>query len=132
MQLSEFVIQTDQRSLTSLSDQRLHTNWQQKALTKLLGLLYKIIYKKGSENSAADALSRRAHTSGELLHISSAQPAWLSEIISSYENDPYCQKLLQQLATDATATKFSLKNGLVCIANCIWVGQDSVLLTKNL
>lgn len=39
---ADFIIQTDQRSLTNLSDQRLHTAWQQKALTKLMGLQYMI------------------------------------------------------------------------------------------
>jgi hypothetical protein len=57
LQHSPFLIKTDQRSLESLTDQRLTTPWQLKAYTKLLGLDYKIIYKKGIENSAVDALS---------------------------------------------------------------------------
>lgn len=55
----EFIIRTDQRSLVHLDDQRLHTPWQHKALTKLLGLQYKNCYKKGNENRASDALSRK-------------------------------------------------------------------------
>jgi hypothetical protein len=43
----EFYIHTDQKSLVHLNEQRLHTQWQQKVFTKLLGLQYKIIYKKG-------------------------------------------------------------------------------------
>jgi hypothetical protein len=62
LQFKEFIILTDQRSLTQLSDQRLHTHWQQhvfkKVFTKLLGLQYRIIYHTGSTNRAADALSR--------------------------------------------------------------------------
>lgn len=46
LQHDEFLIKTDHRSLAFLSDQRLSTPWQHKALTKLLGLRYKIIYKK--------------------------------------------------------------------------------------
>jgi hypothetical protein len=42
LQHAEFRILTDQRSLAHLSDQQLHTPWQQKALTKMLGLQYKI------------------------------------------------------------------------------------------
>ena len=38
LQFSEFIIKTDQKSLVHLEEQRLHTPWQQKAFTKLLGL----------------------------------------------------------------------------------------------
>lgn len=47
LQLSEFIIKTDQQSLVHLDDQRLTTPWQQKALTKLLGLNYKNCLQKG-------------------------------------------------------------------------------------
>jgi hypothetical protein len=43
---SEFTIKTDHRSLVHLDDQHLTTLWQQKAMTKLLVLQYKIYYKK--------------------------------------------------------------------------------------
>lgn len=66
----EFFIHTDQRSLVHLNEQRLHTAWQQKVFAKLLGLQYKIIYRKGSDGTAADALSRRPHTES-LLAVSS-------------------------------------------------------------
>jgi hypothetical protein len=46
---SNFTIKTDQKGLIHLDDQRLQTPWQHKALTKLLGLNYKIVYKKGHE-----------------------------------------------------------------------------------
>jgi hypothetical protein len=59
LQVGEFIIRTDHKSLTHLTDQRLHTEWQQKALTKLMGLRYKVQYKKGIHNGVADALSRR-------------------------------------------------------------------------
>jgi hypothetical protein len=34
---------------------------QRKAMTRLMGLQFKILYKQGKENLAADALSRVAH-----------------------------------------------------------------------
>jgi hypothetical protein len=46
LQLAEFVIKTDHKSLIHLTDQRLHTVWQQKAFTKMMGLQYKVVYKK--------------------------------------------------------------------------------------
>lgn len=61
LQLAEFEIHTDQKALIHLNDQRLHIVWQQKVFTKLLGLRYRVVYKRGTDNSAADALSRRQH-----------------------------------------------------------------------
>lgn len=58
---AEFIIKIDQKSLVHLDDQRLTTPWQHKALTKLMGLTYKIVYKHGKENRVADALSRTSH-----------------------------------------------------------------------
>lgn len=76
LQVQEFVIQSDHRSLASLDEQRLHTPWQRKALTKLLGLRYKIVYQPGRENSAADALSRK-DSDAELAAVSVSVPVWL-------------------------------------------------------
>lgn len=58
---AEFVIHTDHQSLTHLNEQRLHTAWQQKVFARLQGLQYHIQYRKGCDNGAADALSRRVH-----------------------------------------------------------------------
>jgi hypothetical protein len=63
---AEFIIRTDQHSLIHLDDQRIATPWQQKALTKLLGLQFKICYKKGSDSTVANALSRVQHHHEEL------------------------------------------------------------------
>jgi hypothetical protein len=48
LQLAEFYIHTDHKSLAQLNEQRIHTVWQHKVFTKLMGLQYKIIYKKRS------------------------------------------------------------------------------------
>jgi hypothetical protein len=42
LQHQEFVILTDHKSLTQLNEQRLHTPWQHKVFTKLLGLQYRV------------------------------------------------------------------------------------------
>ena len=67
MLVKELIIKNDQKSLVHLKNQRLHTEWQQKALTKLMGLSYQVVYKKGVDNSAADSLSHRPHTDSDLL-----------------------------------------------------------------
>jgi hypothetical protein len=87
VQHAEFFIYTDQKSLVHLNEQRLNTPWQQKVFVKLLGLQYRLVYKKGAKNSAADALSRRVHSDSHILAVSSATPAWIEEIANSYEHD---------------------------------------------
>jgi hypothetical protein len=59
LQHAPFVIHTDQRSLVHLGEHKFNTKIQQKAFFRLLGLQYKIVYKQGKTNIAADALSRR-------------------------------------------------------------------------
>jgi hypothetical protein len=76
---NEFFIHTDQKSLIHLNKERLHTPWQQRVFTKLLGLRYKIVYRRGMENGIVDALSRQRHPN-ELLAISSPTHSWLSQL----------------------------------------------------
>lgn len=115
LQGAEFVIRTDQRSLIHLGDQKLATPWQQKALTKLMGLQYRLVYKKGSENSAADALSRRvADDSTEVLSLSVCIPAWLEEVQKGYDQDPHSSQLVAQLTLKSDALPhFSLESGIL-------------------
>lgn len=57
----EFIILTDHKSLAYLREQNLHSELQRKAMTRMMGLNFKIVYKQGKDNLAADALSRVAH-----------------------------------------------------------------------
>lgn len=50
LQHAPFVIHTDHKSLIHLNEQRLTTSIQNKAFIKLMGLQYKIRYKKGEDN----------------------------------------------------------------------------------
>lgn len=128
LQLAEFTIHTDHKSLTHLADQRLHTDWQRKALTKLMGLQYKIVYKKGILNGAADALSRKPMHSSEILSISNVQPVWLDRVLSSYANDSHMQSVVQKLAVDPLSEPhYTFRDGLLCYKNMTWIGPDSEL-----
>jgi len=60
LQKQEFIILTDHKSLAYLSEQNHHSDMQRKAMTRLMGLQFKIKYRKGKENMVADALSRVA------------------------------------------------------------------------
>ncbi|XP_049932541.1 uncharacterized protein LOC126409878, partial [Nymphaea colorata] len=54
----KFIVRTDHSSLRYMLKQRVSTPTQQRWLAKLLGYDFTIEYKKGTENSAADSLSR--------------------------------------------------------------------------
>lgn len=123
--MGEFVIRTNHKSLTNLTDQRLHIDWQQKALTKMMGLQYKVQYKKGIHNGASDALSRRPAEDLELFVVTTVQPTWLSAVLASYTADSFAQQKLQQLALDPTSdASYTLNQGVLRHKGRIWVGND--------
>lgn len=109
-----------------LDDKRLTTPWQHKALTKLLGLRYKIVYKKGVDNRVADALSRNiTPDTEELLVVSQCKPVWLETVIQGYANDALAQARLAELAIHSPQGTYSLHNGLIRHKGRIWLGQNS-------
>jgi hypothetical protein len=77
----QLIIKTDQQSLKYMMTQKLTEGIQLKLLMKLLEFDYSIEYKKGKDNVAADALSRREQ---QLTTISSVLPRWISDIEASY------------------------------------------------
>lgn len=126
LQLGKFLIKTDHQSLTHLTDQRLHTEWQQKMLTKMMGLQFKVVYKKGINNGAADALSRKPPHSSQAMAVSTIQPAWLSDVQASYSCDDLAQTLLQKLAICPSSVEhYTLSSGVH--KGRIWVGNDASL-----
>lgn len=124
LQYGEFHILTDQKSLSQLSEQRLHTPWQQKVFTKLLGLSYKIIYRRGTENKAADALSR--YPTVNCAAISMVQPRWLADVQASYITDAHAQDIIRKLlADDQSVPGYTFSDGLLRYKSRIWVGSGS-------
>lgn len=131
LQTLEFTILTDQRRLIHLDDQRLHTYWQQKALSKLMGLQYRICYKKGANNNVADALSRvTREEQDELYSISIVQPIWLQELQESYASNDKAQELLVGLAVQPNQEHFQLLNGIVRQKGRVWLGHCTEMQTK--
>ncbi|GJY66195.1 retrotransposable element Tf2 [Tanacetum coccineum] len=98
-----FTIKTDHFSLKYLLDHRLTTPFQAKWLPKLMGYDYEISYKKGSENTVADALSR-IYNGSELCSL----------ILSSMTNHTY------------TGTKYTWTNGELRKGKLV-VGNDEQL-----
>lgn len=96
----------------------------------MMGLTFRIVYKKGKENIAADALSRVGHLMA-LQAVSSAQPVWIQEVLNSYATDQHAQDLFKQLAvTSPDDQGFSLNKGLIWFKGNVWIGDNSALQTK--
>ncbi|CAN6166876.1 unnamed protein product [Urochloa humidicola] len=133
LQHAEFEIHTDQRSLVQLNQQRLHTTWQQKVFTKLLGLQYKIIYKQGVENRVADALSRKSSHDSVCFSVSVSSPKWLHDVVEGYWSDAFSSSVVTRLSIDANAVPhFTLKDGLLRYKNRVWIGHNPLLQQKLL
>ena len=81
LQRQEFIIRTDHKSLAYLNEQNLHSELQHKAMTRLMGLQFRVVYRKGKENLAADALSRVGHMMA-IQAVSVVQPQWLQEVLN--------------------------------------------------
>jgi len=95
-----------------------------------MGLQFKVVYRKGKENLATDALSRVGHLMA-LQAVSEATPVWVQEVLNFYHTDPVAQALLQSLAvTSPNAQGYSLDNGLIKYKNHVWLGHNSALRTK--
>jgi hypothetical protein len=133
LQQAKFIIKTDQKSLTHLDDQRLTTPWQHKALTKLTGLSFKLVYKQGKENIAVDALSRISHADIHgLVAISVCEPTWLEELQTLYQQDPRSTQPLQEFAVHSPSGHFTLQDGIIYYKSKIWVGTVSSIQNKIL
>lgn len=130
LQRHEFVIRTDHKSLAYLSEQNLHSELQRKAMTRLMGLQFKIVYKRGKDNVVADALSRVGHL-WALQAVSAVKPLWIQEVTNSYVTDGQAQVILARLAISSPDQHdFSLHQGVIRYYDRIWVGSNSALQTK--
>lgn len=91
-----------------------------------MGLQFRIQYKAGATNRAADALSRQEPTDDkELAAIAVAKPAWLEAIVASYQQDPNTQQLITRLALDPSSEEgFALQEGVLKYQGHIWIGVD--------
>jgi hypothetical protein len=92
-----------------------------------------VVYKKGSDNRVADALSRRpdSHSATSFLALSSCQPKWIDEIVQSYSDDVAAQDMIAKLVLDSSVVpNFTYTNGLLRCKTRLWVGDDVSLHFK--
>jgi hypothetical protein len=93
-------------------------------------LKFKVHYRKGKENLAADALSRVGHLMA-IQAVSEVHPIWMQEVLNSYETDVQAQGLLLQLSVSSpSASGYSLHQGLIRYKGKVWIAQNSALQTK--
>ena len=63
--------------------------------------------------------------------MSVCQPAWLFEVLQSYDSDPVTQELLAKLSDSSMSPpNYTIQDGLVCYKGRIWVGNDVALRLK--
>jgi len=104
----------------------------------MMGLQYRVVYKKGSLNGAADALSRKPVHNSELLALSVLQPVWLERVSAecvsaSYAGDSHVEAIIQKLAVyPLSEPHYTYRDGLLRYKNRIWVGTDSQLRQRIL
>lgn len=130
LQRGEFVVKTDHHSLSFLERQELQSPLQRKAMAWLMGLQFRIEYRQGAENHAADALSRIGHLMA-IQACTAVQPAWLQEVVNSYVTDPAAQERLAQLAlVSLDEHGYELTQGIIRFQGRIWLGANAALQTK--
>ncbi|GJX84885.1 retrotransposable element Tf2 [Tanacetum coccineum] len=109
-----------------LLNQKLTTPFQFKWLPKLLGYDYEIVYKKGSKNVVANALSRM-DSSGEFLQISvsSVLSGVWDKVKDSWKNDLDIQNLIKSLEHHSyKGNKYSWTSEILKRKGKVVVGND--------
>lgn len=120
-----FVIRTDQKSLKYLLEQKLSIPLQHKYLPKLMRFNYTIEYKKGLENKAADALSRKDED-GEIQHATVLQPAWVQEVMKSYDNDTEAKDIIAECTMSPfNVSYYSYTDGILKYKGKIYIGNNA-------
>lgn len=91
----KFIIKTDHRPLKYLLEQKDLSQEQFKWLHKLWGLQYEIVYRKGSDNLAADALSRRPE--GSCFALTVPISPLFDRVKATWGTDVQLQKVIEDL-----------------------------------
>ena len=127
---NHFIIKTDQKSLKWLLQQKISTPFQQFWLSKLMGFDYEIQYKSGTENMAADALSRVQGAEVLLMAISMVSSDLKEKIKASYELDDKLLAIIQKLASGQLVPHYSVQADLLRRESKIVIGPDQSLRTS--
>ncbi|KAD4177974.1 hypothetical protein E3N88_26565 [Mikania micrantha] len=125
--LQHFTIRTDQKSLKHLLEQKITTPLQHAWLSKLMGYDYHIVYKKGSENGAADALSRVHGSTLFQMAISGYEPLLLEKIKNHWRHNEEAQQMIVKLLNGVVIKHMSWDGTLLTRKNKLWIGRQDDL-----
>jgi len=124
----KFIIHTDQRSLRELMMQVVQTPEQQYYLSKLLGYTYEIMYKPGSANRVADALSRLDESLPQMIGLTVPQCELVTKIQEIYSSNSTLKHLYQQvLRCPEEYPGFKVVKGILLYHDKIFIPDQSPL-----
>jgi hypothetical protein len=97
-----------------------------------------MVYKKGSDNKAADDLSRKSfHDAVDKGHgaycnaLSSVQPKWLDDVVASYDKDPVAKVIITTLVLDSSSyPNYTWQKGVLRYKFRIWIGSDKEMQSR--
>jgi hypothetical protein len=122
----KFIIHTDQRSLRELMTQVIKTPEQQYYLAKLLGYCYEIVYKPGSQNQVADALSRSPDSDAALFGITIPHFEFLDKFRAEVQLDSSYQELLTKIQHNpAEFSGYKAVNHLIFFNDRLFIPSSS-------
>lgn len=129
---SFFTIRTDHKTLKNLLDQVIQTPEQQFFLSKLLSYSYDIVYKKGKNNAAADALSRIPEIEIEegarlCSMVSVVTSDWLDRIKWEQQNDKETSELIGRVERGEGDPRYSWDGIILKFGGRLYISANSLM-----
>ena len=125
----KFTINTGQRSLKFLLEQRVIQPQYQKWIAKLLGYSFEVVYKPGLENQVADALSRMPLVV-HLCNLTTPTLIDLKVIKEEVEKDDRLKVIMKEAADgeDGKAGNYSIQRGMLRYEDRLIISKSSILI----
>ncbi|VFR01482.1 unnamed protein product [Cuscuta campestris] len=127
----EFVIRSDQRSLKELLSQVIQTPDQQFYIRKLMGYTFRIEYKSGSSNKAADALSRRKEE-GDAAGVFAAYARPIPSILTDIKRENESTPEIQAIHAGKASPDYTVQDGVLYYKRRLYIGAASPLRAQFL
>ena len=102
-----------------------------KTANQVRGLSYEIQCRKGKENVAIDALSRKPTMKKETILQWFVIPEWMKEVIESYNGDGKVQDLIKQLLlTPSYLPNYTYQDGVLTYNGRVVIGTEEGIRKK--